>query len=75
MTQNWQQQLQSAIKTPEALLQYLDLSKEHHNISQFGHQQFTTKVPLSFVNRMQKGDINDPLLKQVIPLTDEEKKT
>ena len=72
MTQNWQQQLQSAIKTPEALLQYLDLSKEHHNISQFGHQQFTTKVPLSFVNRMQKGDINDPLLKQVIPLTDEE---
>ncbi|APC91729.1 Lysyl-lysine 2,3-aminomutase [Francisella sp. MA067296] len=29
-------------------------------------------VPRSFANRMQKGNINDPLLKQVLPTVDEE---
>ena len=29
-------------------------------------------VPRSFAYRMQKGNINDPLLKQVLPTVDEE---
>jgi len=32
---------------------------------------FELRVPMPFVNRMEKGNINDPLLKQILPTTHE----
>jgi len=72
MTQTWQKQLQQAIKTPEDLLTYLSLDTHLSKIGRQAHQQFMTKVPLSFAKRMHKRDINDPLLKQVLPFIAEE---
>src|SRR3546814_16417346 len=33
--------------------------------------QFPLRVPLGFVARMRRGDADDPLLRQVLPLVDE----
>jgi len=67
----WQQALASAIRTPEALLAALDLSTEQLPAIFNGGDKFPLRVPLSFISRMQKGDPNDPLLRQVLPLDEE----
>jgi len=69
--QPWQQALASAIRTPEALLAALDLSTEQLPPIFNGGDKFPLRVPLSFVSRMKKGDPNDPLLRQVLPLDEE----
>lgn len=70
--QTWQEQLQNALKTPADLLAYRGLSAYTNEIGEQAHQHFMTKVPLSFANRMAYGDIHDPLLRQVLPLREEE---
>jgi len=69
--QSWQQALASAIRTPEALLAALDLSTEQLPAIFNGGDKFPLRVPLSFVSRMKKGAPNDPLLRQVLPLDEE----
>jgi len=71
--QTWQQQLQQAFKTPQALLTYLEIPNVATSICPTSHDQFMTKVPMSFAKRMQKNNLNDPLLKQVLPITAEQK--
>jgi len=39
--------------------------------SEFARQQFPLRVPRGFVERMEKGDPNDPLLLQVLPIAKE----
>ncbi len=68
-TQNsWQQALAEAIRDPAELLRQLNLPTELLPSSSAMTQQFPLRVPHSFVSRMQKGDPNDPLLRQVLPL-------
>jgi len=67
----WQNALANAIKTPEALIDALKLPSQLLAEMTKAHQRFPIRVPLSFVNKMETGNINDPLLKQVIPLGDE----
>ena len=71
MQQKWQNQLSEAIKTPEALINELKLPRSLLPEIIKAHQLFPIRVPLSFVRKMEKGNINDPLLKQVIPQSDE----
>lgn len=71
--QNWQKQLQEAIKSPFELLEFLNLTEHAHLLGAHAHQQFAVKVPKSFALRMKPGQINDPLLLQVLPLALEEK--
>ncbi len=68
---SWQNQLAEAIKTPEALIKALDLPLHLLPEITKAHQRFPIRVPLSFVRKMKKGNLNDPLLKQVIPTGDE----
>lgn len=68
---NWRYQLQQAINTPEALLEALALPPELLKGAQEGHQQFRIRVPHAFVERMERGNTADPLLRQVLPLKDE----
>ena len=68
----WQKELANALKNPLELLQKLDISPENLPLSDKARKSFPMLVPIPFVNKMIKGDINDPLLKQVLPITDEE---
>ncbi|WP_415225013.1 EF-P beta-lysylation protein EpmB [Psychromonas sp.] len=68
----WQKELANAAKNPLQLLKLLDISPESLPLSSLARKQFPMLVPLPFVKKMKKGDINDPLLKQVLPISDEE---
>ncbi|WP_199508413.1 MULTISPECIES: EF-P beta-lysylation protein EpmB [unclassified Psychrobacter] len=67
---NWQTQLSEAITSVDELLAHLDLSA--HRADVYVPQHFKLRVPHGFVAKMRVGDINDPLLKQVLPDTQEQ---
>ena len=68
----WQKELANAVKNPLQLLEILEIEQESDLFSQLARKQFPMLVPLPFIKKMQKGNINDPLLKQVLPISDEE---
>lgn len=72
MKKNWQTLLQQAITDPQELLQLVELNDAIASISPVVMAQFPLRVPRSFVARMQKGNPHDPLLRQVLPIVDEE---
>jgi len=65
---SWQQAMAEAIRDPAELLRQLDLPAKLLPGSDAMTEQFPMRVPHSFVARMQKGDPDDPLLRQVLPL-------
>ena len=67
----WQQQLAGAISRASQLLDALDLPKSYLNAGVLGAQDFAVRVPLSYLSRIERGNINDPLLRQIWPLADE----
>ena len=70
-TASWQQQLASAITTPEDLFPLLDLPEQYLQSAIKAARLFPLKVTHSYLSRIKKGDINDPLLRQVLPLAEE----
>lgn len=64
----WQQALIQAITDPEELLKLLQLDQCWLEPAKAAARLFPLKVPRGFVARMEKGNINDPLLRQVLPL-------
>ena len=56
-------------KTTHELCQTLDLSPEKSNVLE--ESPFPLKIPTDFLQQIQHGDINDPLLKQVLPVKQE----
>jgi L-lysine 2,3-aminomutase len=68
---NWQQQLSEAFTNIEDLCEYLELSPDDLPISIAASKQFAMRVPLSYAASMKKGNPNDPLLRQVLPIEDE----
>ncbi|MCD6055278.1 MAG: epmB [Gammaproteobacteria bacterium] len=64
----WQEQLSKAITEPSILLKHLDLPLTLLESALQASRLFPLRVPQVFVNRMKKGDIADPLLRQVLPL-------
>lgn len=64
---SWQKDLREVITEPEKLLKMLDIAPDDYKKHFRARQLFPVRVPESFVLRMKKGDINDPLLKQVMP--------
>lgn len=68
---NWQQQLAEAISSLDELCGYLELSIEELPISVAAAKDFPLRVPLSFADCIEKGNPNDPLLRQVLPVRDE----
>ena len=65
---SWQQELAAAIRDPLTLLKRLEINPAHLDASPAAQQTWSLRVPLPYVQRMTNGDINDPLLKQVLPL-------
>ncbi|MEL7290582.1 MAG: EF-P beta-lysylation protein EpmB [Pseudomonadota bacterium] len=69
--QNWLQQLANGISDPEALLKQLDIDPAPWRDGFQARKLFAQRVPQSFVERMEKGNPFDPLLRQVLPLNEE----
>lgn len=64
----WQQLLSSVITDPAELLRLLALDESLLPAANAAAKIFPLRVTRSFVARMEKGNPNDPLLKQVLPL-------
>ncbi|OEF04352.1 EF-P beta-lysylation protein EpmB [Vibrio genomosp. F10] len=69
--QNWLKQLANAISDPAKLLAQLEIDASEWEAGFEAKALFAQRVPLSFVNRMEKGNPHDPLLRQVLPLNEE----
>ncbi len=63
----WQQELAQAITSPEELAAVLGLNLEDLAGAHDAGRSFRLRVPRSFVARMRRGDLRDPLLRQVLP--------
>jgi EF-P beta-lysylation protein EpmB len=69
---DWRQQWREAIREPRELLAALGLEALAEHVSASAAAQFPLRVPRAFVARMRHGDAADPLLRQVLPLDEEE---
>lgn len=67
---HWQRQLQRAWRDPVALLRHLGHDPASFGLASAGTFQFL--VTEAFAARMKPGDRDDPLLRQVLPLADED---
>ena len=64
----WQQMLANAVRDPATLLERLKLPMTLLPAAQAAAQQFPLRVPAGFLARMEVGNPDDPLLRQVLPL-------
>jgi len=66
---SWKKELANATTSARHLLEQLEL-ESHLNLAD-EQPAFKCLVTKSYIKKMQTGDINDPLLRQVLPLTEE----
>jgi EF-P beta-lysylation protein EpmB len=65
---SWQKELANVITDPKTLLELLEIPPEEYQHHFSARKLFPVRVPRPLLSRMKKGDINDPILKQVMPL-------
>jgi len=71
---SWQQLLSHTIDDPTELIRALDLPDELIGPAQAAAQGFPLRVPVPYLRRIEPGNPDDPLLKQVLPLSAETRK-
>ena len=64
---HWQQHWRKAISDPHELLRILGLQGQASRLLTTADTGFAMRVPRGFAARMRHGDVNDPLLLQVLP--------
>jgi len=64
----WQADMASAITHPLELVTELGLDPALVAPAEAAGTTFRLRVPRSYVSRMRRGDVNDPLLRQILPL-------
>lgn len=69
---NWQEQLRNTVRNPTVLADLLNLPVSGLQLPEKSLRDFPLKVPRGFVDRMQKNTLDDPLLRQVLPLAAED---
>lgn len=67
----WQQHLQQAITNPSELLSLLNIDASYTDAAIAASRLFPLKVPRALLNRIEKGNIYDPILQQILPLAAE----
>jgi EF-P beta-lysylation protein EpmB len=70
---DWRRLWRDCVRDPHELLALLGLQSLGSRLSASAATQFPLRVPRGFVQRMRHGDPDDPLLRQVLPLDDEER--
>jgi len=68
---SWQKELANVVTDPKKLLEMLHIDSKDYLQHFKARQLFPVRVPRPFIKRMKNGDINDPLLNQVMPLSSE----
>ncbi|CAH0532425.1 L-lysine 2,3-aminomutase [Vibrio stylophorae] len=69
--QNWLDELAHGVSDPETLLKKLAIPHAQWPNWQAARAQFAQRVPQALIDRMQPGNIDDPILKQVLPIEQE----
>jgi EF-P beta-lysylation protein EpmB len=72
MYQTWQHALKDAVRDPRELCRLLRLPPDVEAAAVRSAELFPVFAPRGFVARIQPGDPHDPLLRQVLPLAEEE---
>lgn len=70
-SRRWQVSMRDAIRSPQELCRRLGLGEVVSQEATDSLAGFPVFVPLEFLSRIRPGDINDPLLRQVLPVHDE----
>jgi EF-P beta-lysylation protein EpmB len=70
-TSSWQQQLAGCFTRVQDLFQYLQLDPSLLPAAQAAAVQFGLRVPAAYAARIERGNSNDPLLRQVLPVAAE----
>lgn len=73
-TPAWQTALRQAVCSVDELLRLLQIDAARLNTCPI-NREFPLRVPRCFIARMKQGDIQDPLLRQVLPLHEETRDT
>jgi EF-P beta-lysylation protein EpmB len=73
---DWVRELANSLSDPGELFRQLEIPNRDWPMARAGSagldtRPFPLKVPHSFVQRMETGNIHDPLLRQVLPLNEE----
>ncbi|NMP31787.1 EF-P beta-lysylation protein EpmB [Thalassotalea sp. M1531] len=68
---SWQKELANVVTDPQQLLQMLSIDPQHYQKHFAARKLFPVRVPKPYISRIKSGDINDPLLKQVMPFAEE----
>jgi L-lysine 2,3-aminomutase len=68
---SWQEALKDAVRDPAELCRLAALPRRFVAGAIEAAQEFPVFAPRSYIARMRPGDIRDPLLRQVLPLTEE----
>lgn len=66
--ETWQQQLKTSVTDVRDLYRVLKINEDMDRQALDAQQSFACRVPHAFISRMKKGDENDPLLLQVLPV-------
>ncbi len=61
---DWRLELAEAIKDPLELLAHLEIAP--HRVGFISNGDFPLRVPKSFMDRMERGNIQDPLLRKQV---------
>ena len=70
--EDWLTQLADVVTDPDELLRLLNIDADEKLLAgRSAKKLFALRVPRSFIDRMEKGNPNDPLLRQVITSQDE----
>ncbi len=68
LQENWQTILSQTIDSAQELIEYLHLPEALIAPAEAASQGFPLRIPRPYLERIRKGDPEDPLLKQVLPL-------
>lgn len=69
---SWQMAMKMAVRDPKELCRHLDLPDRFHQAAVQAARSFPLFAPREYIARMRKGDSQDPLLRQVLPIADED---
>ncbi len=70
--EDWLTQLADVVTDPDELLRLLNIDADEKLLAgRSAKKLFALRVPRSFIDRMEKGNPDDPLLRQVLTSQDE----
>jgi EF-P beta-lysylation protein EpmB len=68
---DWQTLLRQSVCSLDDLLTQVNLSREAVDVCESAAKDFPVRIPMPYINRIEKGNPNDPLLLQVLPQSQE----